>query len=268
MAIPTDIKSGAIFSQLQTGLQSFPAVAKEVADETNKVFQFQIKGGAKPYFFVVNLKDDPSLSFSTSKGDADCTITMSDTDFVDLTEGRLDGMSAFMQGKLQIAGDMMAAQAFAPAIQRIREEVEKAGGAGGAAGGASDGGSFPSDIKSAETFKQIQDGIKAYPDLAREIAEETNKVFQFKISGGASPAFFTINFKDAPSCTFSSESGEADATITMADGDFVDLVEGRLDGMSAFMQGKLQIAGDMMAAQSFAPAIEKIREHVQQKSKL
>lgn len=264
MSLPTDIKSGAIFSQIQTGLSSYPDVAKEVAEETGKVFQFCIKGGAKPHYFIVNLSDAPSLKYSTSAGNADCTITMTDGDFVDLTGGKLDGMSAFMQGKLQIEGDMMAAQSFAPAIQRIRESVES--GAGGAA--SSGGDSFPSDIKAAAVFKQIQDGLSAFPDLAKEVAEETGKVFQFEIKGGASPAFFIINLNNAPSCSFSGSKGDGDVTIKMADADFVDLVEGKLDGMSAFMQGKLQIEGDMMAAQAFAPAIQKIREYAEKNSKL
>lgn len=47
--------------------------------------------------------------------------SLSQADYIDMAEGRLDGMSAFMQGKLQISGDMMAAQAFAPAVQKLRD---------------------------------------------------------------------------------------------------------------------------------------------------
>jgi putative sterol carrier protein len=34
------------------------------------------------------------------------TVTMGAQDFVDMTSGKLDGMSAFMSGKLRISGDM------------------------------------------------------------------------------------------------------------------------------------------------------------------
>ena len=37
---------------------------------------------------------------------ADCTIKMDFSDFADLIGGKLDGMSAFMTGKLKIEGDM------------------------------------------------------------------------------------------------------------------------------------------------------------------
>lgn len=40
-----------------------------------------------------------------------------------------------------------------------------------------------------------------------------------------------------------------DVTLTMADQDLIDLLKGDLNGMTAFMTGKLQIDGDLMLAQ-------------------
>jgi putative sterol carrier protein len=37
---------------------------------------------------------------------ADCTIRMDFADFADMISGKLDGMTAFMTGKLKIEGDM------------------------------------------------------------------------------------------------------------------------------------------------------------------
>ncbi|MGI9057740.1 MAG: SCP2 sterol-binding domain-containing protein [Ktedonobacteraceae bacterium] len=39
----------------------------------------------------------------------DITFTVSDKDWLAITEGKLDAMNAFMTGKLKIAGDMMLA---------------------------------------------------------------------------------------------------------------------------------------------------------------
>ncbi len=39
----------------------------------------------------------------------DITFTISDKDWLAITEGKLDAMNAFMTGKLKIAGDMMLA---------------------------------------------------------------------------------------------------------------------------------------------------------------
>ena len=43
----------------------------------------------------------------------DCTITMADADLVAMAQGKLDGMQAFMGGKLKIKGNMMLAQKLA-----------------------------------------------------------------------------------------------------------------------------------------------------------
>ncbi|MEE9272053.1 MAG: SCP2 sterol-binding domain-containing protein [Robiginitomaculum sp.] len=46
---------------------------------------------------------------SGDDNDADCTISISKDDFVGLSDGNLDPMTAFMSGKLKVAGDMSVA---------------------------------------------------------------------------------------------------------------------------------------------------------------
>ncbi|HKV00131.1 MAG TPA: SCP2 sterol-binding domain-containing protein [Vineibacter sp.] len=45
-------------------------------------------------------------AISNDDNAADCTIKMSLSDLVDMVGGKLDGMTAFMTGKLKIEGDM------------------------------------------------------------------------------------------------------------------------------------------------------------------
>ena len=45
-------------------------------------------------------------AISNDDKDADCTLKMDFSDFSDLIERKLDGMTAFMTGKLKIEGDM------------------------------------------------------------------------------------------------------------------------------------------------------------------
>jgi len=46
----------------------------------------------------------------------------------------------------------------------------------------------------------------------------------------------------------SNDDKDADCIIKMDFGDFADLIDGKLDGMTAFMTGKLKIEGDMGVA--------------------
>jgi putative sterol carrier protein len=56
-----------------------------------------------------------------------------------------------------------------------------------------------------------------------------------------------IDGKQTPP-TISNDDKAADCTLKMDFGDFADLIGGKLDGMTAFMTGKLKIEGDMGVA--------------------
>jgi len=43
---------------------------------------------------------------SNDDADADCTLKISMADFIAMTQGELDGTTAFMMGKLKVEGDM------------------------------------------------------------------------------------------------------------------------------------------------------------------
>jgi putative sterol carrier protein len=77
-----------------------------------------------------------------------------------------------------------------------------------------------------------------------DAAAGTDCVLQFNSSN---PHYVTIK---NGSCTVApGNAANADVTITMDDDDLVQLMKGELNGMTAFMTGKLQVDGDLMLAQ-------------------
>ena len=67
--------------------------------------------------------DGKSVPNTVSDGDgknADCTISTSLETFEKMVKGELDGTSAFMQGKLRVAGDMGLAMKLGPILQKAR----------------------------------------------------------------------------------------------------------------------------------------------------
>ncbi|TJY62155.1 SCP2 sterol-binding domain-containing protein [Sinimarinibacterium sp. CAU 1509] len=94
---------------------------------------------------------------------------------------------------------------------------------------------------------------------AAELLKKLPAAFNADAAGGAdctiqfncsAPAHVTIK---NGACTGSEgAAASADLTITMEDDDLVALLKGELNGMTAFMTGKLQIEGDMMLAQRMA----------------
>ena len=55
------------------------------------------------------------------------------------------------------------------------------------------------------------------------------------------------------------EDAPADTTIKVAWSDWQDMSEGKLDGMTAFMQGKLKVEGDMSNAMQLQGVLAKLR---------
>ena len=57
----------------------------------------------------------------------------------------------------------------------------------------------------------------------------------------------------------SEDDGAADTTIKVAWEDWEAMREGKLDGMTAFMQGKLKVEGDMSNAMQLQGVLAKLR---------
>jgi len=55
------------------------------------------------------------------------------------------------------------------------------------------------------------------------------------------------------------EDGAADTTIKVAWSDWEALASGQLDGMTAFMQGKLKVEGDMSNAMQLQGVLSKLK---------
>merc|ERR1719380_575654 len=100
---------------MQKGIES--GKGAEAVKKTKAVFCFKITGGKT---WVLDLKNG-SGKLTEGEGKADCTITIGDADFAAMAEGKLDGMQAFMGGKLKIAGNMMLAQKLGSIMDKAKE---------------------------------------------------------------------------------------------------------------------------------------------------
>ncbi len=83
--------------------------------------------------------------------------------------------------------------------------------------------------------------------LPQAYSEGADCVIQFNIS---EPHYVTI--KGGAATATAGTAANSDLGITMEDDDFVALMKGELNGMTAFMTGKLQLEGDLMLAQKLS----------------
>jgi putative sterol carrier protein len=97
------------------------------------------------------------------------------------------------------------------------------------------------DVTPAQIFEEINKRVKDNPEKAKAI----NAVYQFNITGDQGGTW-TVDCTTPEAKSGAAEN--AGCTITIGDKDFVDLVQGKLNGQMAFMSGKLKVAGNMALA--------------------
>lgn len=99
-----DFKAAAIFDEMERTLKGEGA---KLVKKIKGVFKFIIKhSNGKEAWWIVDAKHgNGALKFMASDK-ADCTVTISDEDFVKLMSGKLNPQTAFFKGKLKIKGNM------------------------------------------------------------------------------------------------------------------------------------------------------------------
>jgi putative sterol carrier protein len=95
---------------------------------------------------------------------------------------------------------------------------------------------------------QIFDGMKAA--FVPEAAAGQSAVVQYDVAAPDGTHSYQIKVANGK-CEIHKGTGDpARVTLTLALPDFLKLIAGKLDGMQAFMTGKLRLGGDMMFAQT------------------
>merc|ERR1712203_443730 len=108
-------------------------------------------------------------------------------------------------------------------------------------------------MKSQALFDSMSAAVKA---KGPELVKMGGAVFQFIIKDGGDAGKFTLDLKNDAGSAKGGEDPKADVTITIADADMMAMDENKLDGMQAFMGGKLKLKGNMMLAQKLQSILE------------
>jgi putative sterol carrier protein len=88
--------------------------------------------------------------------------------------------------------------------------------------------------------KHMAERLRDRPDVVAKVAS----VYQFDISGPGGGQWSVDCTAPGGAVRPGQENG-ARCTVSCSDADFLDIVNGRLDALKAFMCGKLRIQGDM-----------------------
>jgi putative sterol carrier protein len=95
MATPKEI-----FAKIEERIRAKPDESSRI----NAVYKFVLKG-PNGGTWIVDLRKD-TLGVREADDEAQCTVILSDEDFIKIATGQLGAESAFMRGKLKLFGDM------------------------------------------------------------------------------------------------------------------------------------------------------------------
>jgi len=104
-----------LFNEVFDKVNAF-AKTINVPEHKNLAVQINLKGDDGGAFHV-RVKDGKIVVEPTECPDKNCTITMTNDNFVKLMEGKLDPVKAYMFRKLKIEGDMNKALEFAKLLK-------------------------------------------------------------------------------------------------------------------------------------------------------
>ncbi|MBZ0239000.1 MAG: SDR family NAD(P)-dependent oxidoreductase, partial [Deltaproteobacteria bacterium] len=124
-----------ISADIFRAIGGYVAANPATVEKARTIFLFKLSGPESQW--TVNLKDGAGSVTEGAGAAPQCTLEMSDADFMAMATGQADAMKLFSTGKLKISGDVMASQklGFLKKLtpEMVLAETRKRAGAGGAA---------------------------------------------------------------------------------------------------------------------------------------
>jgi 3-hydroxyacyl-CoA dehydrogenase/3a,7a,12a-trihydroxy-5b-cholest-24-enoyl-CoA hydratase len=254
---PAEPISADVFIGIGKYLEKNPGLAGKVA----MVYLFKLTGPDSAW--VVDLKNGGGKVSQSAGEKADCTLELSDADFMAMCTGKADAQKLYFGGKLKISGNVMASQKLEflknldPQAVIDAMKARTGGGASApapaAAPAAPPAASAPKAAAPAapakaalapEIFERLKERLAQNPGLAKEVAA----VVQFRIT---SPnADWTVDLKTEGGAVRLGVDKAADVTLTLADEDFAAMVKGADSAQHLFQSGKMRADGDLRIAAS------------------
>lgn len=111
-------------------------------------------------------------------------------------------------------------------------------------------------MSAIDLLKNLVKSLDSLPELKKEIVS-INKTFQFNVTDG-NP--FYVRAEEGEVKIVEGNLQQVSATIIASEQVLSDLFSGKLNGVQAFMQGKLKISGDIFAVQKLSSDIMKARK--------
>ncbi len=235
-----ELNSGDVFVSIRDHIERHP----ELVAKIGTTFQFKLTNPDTGW--LVDLKNGTGGVTPGVAEKADCTLELSNADFMDMTSGKADAQKLYFGGKLKISGNIMASQklTFLKSIdpEQARSAIMKARASGAGAAAAQTTAPAKSGAHAAAIFKALADRISKTPALVSEVGA----VMQFQVTDpdGA----WTVDLKNGKGGVTEGKAALAETTFRLTDSDLLDLCKGHAAG-DLHQRGQLRVDGDVRPAQ-------------------
>ncbi len=214
-----------------------------ITDKVGKVFQFKLS--SPDSVWTVDVKNGAGSVGQGETEKPDCTLELTDRNFMLMCTGKADAQKLYFSGDLKIGGDIMASQKL-KFLQKLEPQrvVDAMQARAGGAPATSPAAAAPAEPASSDVFL----GIRAYVQEHPELAEKIQRVFQFKLTEPDS--VWTLDLRKG--AVDQGETAKPDVTLELADADFMNMTSGKADPQKMYFEGKLKVSGDVMASQKLS----------------
>jgi 3-hydroxyacyl-CoA dehydrogenase/3a,7a,12a-trihydroxy-5b-cholest-24-enoyl-CoA hydratase len=225
--------SARVFEAIRAYVAQHPELVAKVAN----VYLFKLTQPDSTW--TLDLKNGPGAVQQGAQGKADCSLELTDADFLAMTSGKADPQKLYFGGKLKITGNVMASQKLG-FLAKVGPAGEGAAPAKAAPAPAS-GGDRVGNGRAPAIFKALGERLAQKPELARELGA----VIQFHIT--EPKGSWVVDGKGTPGVREGTVE-KPDTTVRISDEDLVTLKEDPQSITRLYMQGKLRVDGEVLAA--------------------
>jgi 3-hydroxyacyl-CoA dehydrogenase/3a,7a,12a-trihydroxy-5b-cholest-24-enoyl-CoA hydratase len=225
------LDTAAIFTAIGAYVGQHPELVKQVG----VTYQFLIKSPDSAW--VLDLKNGAGAVRAGTLDKPECTLTLSDSDWLDMTAGRADAMKLFQGGKLKISGNVMASQKL-DFLKKLDRSALSAPASSTSAAAPASAPALAAKVEFAapKLLAALKERLAKQPGLAAEV----NAVISFNVKDAG--VTFTANLRGTPSVTDGLDAG-ATTRLTLSDEAFTSLSSGAPSVRELFQHGQLRVDG-------------------------
>jgi 3-hydroxyacyl-CoA dehydrogenase/3a,7a,12a-trihydroxy-5b-cholest-24-enoyl-CoA hydratase len=213
-------------------------IEKNRADATKIGVVYLFKLTSPDSSWTVDLKAGKVTAGEVGK--AQCTLELSDADFIAMTSGKADSMKLFMDKKLRISGDIMASQKL-----EFLKKIDKDSAAKAIAARK---GSAPAQPqaqakapKADSPAPKVFEALKKRLEQNGKLAAEVGAVLQFTVDGKS----WVVDLSSGAGSVKEGTDPKAATLFTLEGQHLLALVKGTGSAHDLFQHGQLRVDGDV-----------------------